>query len=108
MHLMLSVVGTLAEWITSRDNPLFARVMVNRMWHYHFGQGLVPTPSDFGFNGGKPSHPELLDWLAGQFQASGFRMKHIHRLIVTSATWRQASAPDQARSQYWMWIPTAW
>jgi hypothetical protein len=86
----------LAEWITGRDNPLFARVMVNRMWHYHFGQGLVPTPSDFGFNGGKPSHPELLDWLAGQFQASEFRMKEIHRLIVTSATWRQASAPNEA------------
>jgi hypothetical protein len=86
----------LAEWIASPNNPLFARVMVNRMWHYHFGQGLVPTPSDFGFNGGKPSHPELLDWLASQFQASGFRMKHMHRLIVTSATWRQASAPNEA------------
>ena len=86
----------LADWITGKNNPLFARVMVNRLWHYHFGQGLVHTPSDFGFNGGKPSHPELLDWLAAAFQSSGYRMKAMHRLIVTSAAYRQASAPDNA------------
>jgi hypothetical protein len=89
----------LADWITHRDNPLFVRVMVNRVWHYHFGQGLVTTPSDFGFNGGRPSHPELLDWLASQFQAMGYRLKPLHRLIVTSATYRQASAPAEANSR---------
>ncbi len=82
----------LAEWITNKNNPLLARVLVNRVWQYHFGQGLVATPSDFGFNGGRPSHPELLDWLAEQFIASGYRMKALHRLIVTSNTYRQSSA----------------
>ena len=61
----------LADWITHQSNPLFARVIVNRLWHYHFGRGLVKTPSDFGFNGGRPSHPELLDWLASEFLRSG-------------------------------------
>jgi hypothetical protein len=83
----------LAEWITARDNPLFARVMVNRLWQYHFGQGLVTTPSDFGFNGGQPSHPELLDWLAQEFSRCAYRLKPLHRLMVTSATYRQSSAP---------------
>ena len=82
----------LAEWVTHSDNPLFARVMVNRLWHYHFGQGLVATPSDFGFNGGRPSHPELLDWLAAAFQQAGYRLKPMHRLMVMSAAYRQASA----------------
>jgi len=81
----------LADWVTHRDNPLFARVMVNRLWQYHFGQGLVTTPSDFGFNGGHPSHPELLDWLARTFRDEGYRLKPMHRLIVTSATYRQSS-----------------
>ncbi len=81
----------LAEWIAGPDNPLFARVMVNRLWHYHFGVGLVETPNDFGFNGGRPSHPELLDWLAGELVRSGWSIKHVQRLIVTSATYRQAS-----------------
>jgi hypothetical protein len=84
----------LAEWITHGDNPLFARVMVNRLWHYHFGRGLVTTPSDFGYNGGLPSHPELLDWLAQQFRESGYRLKPLHRLIVTSATYRQSSTAN--------------
>ncbi len=90
----------LADWITRPDNPLLARVMVNRLWQYHFGAGLVETPSDFGFNGGKPSHPELLDWLADEFRRSGWSMKHMHRLIVTSATYRQASRfrPDAAKT----------
>jgi Protein of unknown function (DUF1553)/Protein of unknown function (DUF1549) len=82
----------LATWITDPRHPLTARVMVNRLWQYHFGQGIVPTPSDFGLNGGKPSHPELLDWLAGEFVAHDWSLKHIHRLIVLSATYRQASA----------------
>uniref|UniRef100_A0A7C2K204 DUF1553 domain-containing protein n=1 Tax=Schlesneria paludicola TaxID=360056 RepID=A0A7C2K204_9PLAN len=81
----------LASWITDRRNPLFARVMVNRLWHYHFGQGLVATPNDLGFHGGRPSHPELLDWLASEFIDSGYSIKHLHRLMVTSATYRQAS-----------------
>jgi hypothetical protein len=83
----------LAEWITHPDNPLFARVIVNRLWHHHFGAGLVDTPNDFGYNGGRPSHPKLLDWLAAQLQAQDYRLKSIHRLIVTSATYRQGSAP---------------
>lgn len=81
----------LAEWVTHPDNPLFARVLVNRVWHYHFGAGLVRTPSDLGFNGGQPSHPELLDWLATQFLRQGQSLKALHRLIVTSGTYRQSS-----------------
>lgn len=81
----------LAEWVTHPDNPLFARVIVNRIWHYHFGAGLVRTTSDFGFNGGRPSHPELLDWLAAEFLHRGQSLKELHRLIVTSAAYRQAS-----------------
>jgi len=83
-----------AEWVVDPNNPLTARVMVNRLWQQHFGQGLVETPSDFGFNGGRPSHPELLDWLAGEFMASGWSVKHMHRLIMTSAAYRQASTFD--------------
>jgi hypothetical protein len=81
----------MADWVTDGRNALFARVMVNRLWHYHFGQGLVTTPNDFGFNGGRPSHPELLEWLAAEFQRSGYSLKAMHRLILTSAAWRQAS-----------------
>ena len=83
----------LAHWLTNADNPLFPRVIVNRIWHYHFGTGIVETPNDFGFNGGRPSHPELLDWLASEFVAGGQRLKALHRLILTSNTYRQASAP---------------
>ena len=79
----------LAEWITHHDNPLFARVIVNRVWHYHFGTGLVDTPNDLGFNGGRPSHPELLEWLAVWFRDNGYSLKKLHRLIVTSRTWQQ-------------------
>lgn len=82
---------SLAEWITSANNPLAARVMVNRIWQYHFGFGLVETSSDFGLNGAQPSHPELLDWLATEFRNSGWSVKHIHRLILTSETYSQAS-----------------
>ncbi len=82
----------LANWVTHPENPLFARVLVNRVWHYHFGTGLVETPSDFGFNAGTPSHPELLDWLAFEFQANKLSLKALHKLIVTSATYQQSSA----------------
>jgi hypothetical protein len=81
----------LAEWITHPDNPLTRRVLVNRLWHHHFGQGLVTTPSDFGLGGDKPSHPELLDWLADEFLKSGWSVKHMHKLIVMSHTYRQRS-----------------
>ena len=83
----------LAEWITSPDNPLTRRVIVNRLWHWHFGTGLVDTPSDFGFGGGKPTHSELLDWLTDELLRSGWSLKHIHRLILTSHTYRQTSVP---------------
>lgn len=88
----------LANWITDSSNPLFARVMANRVWHYHFGAGLVETPSDLGFNGGKPSHPDLLEWLAGEFAGpvnanhERYSIKRLHRLMVTSATYRQSSS----------------
>lgn len=98
----------LAAWITDRRNPLFARVIVNRLWQYHFGAGLVETSSDFGFNGGRPSHPELLDWLASELMDHGWSLKHIHRLIVTSATYQQSSRPrvDAAKrdaGNRWLW-----
>ncbi len=83
----------LAEWIARPQNPLTARVLVNRLWHYIFGQGIVDTPGDFGANGSRPSHPELLDWLADEFVKSGWSIKHIQRLILLSATFRQSSAP---------------
>jgi hypothetical protein len=82
----------LANWIASPQNPLTARVMVNRIWHYHFGEGIAPSPSDFGVMGGKPSHPELLDWLASEFVSSGWDIKKMHKLMVTSNTYRQSSA----------------
>lgn len=81
----------LARWIISPENPLTARVLGNRLWHYHFGTGIVATPSDLGYMGQRPSHPELLDWLAGQLHHYQWRLKPLHRLIVTSQTYRQAS-----------------
>jgi hypothetical protein len=83
----------LAGWITDPENPLTARVLVNRVWQYQFGVGLVDTPNDFGRNGARPTHPELLDWLAGEFMAGGWSVKKLQRQILTSATWRQSSAP---------------
>lgn len=83
----------LANWIASPENPLTARVLVNRVWQHHFGVGLVSTPNDFGKNGSPPSHPELLDWLADEFVASGWSIKALQRRILTSATWRQSDAP---------------
>ena len=83
----------LAEWITHPDNPLFARVMANRIWHYHFGAGLVNTPNDFGYSGTAPSHPALLDHLATYFAQKKWSIKALHRYIVTSATYKQNSQP---------------
>lgn len=82
-----------AQWMVSSTNPLTARVMVNRLWHYVFGTGLVDTPSDFGANGTPPTHPELLDWLADDFVSHGWSVKHVQRLILLSRTFRQSSAP---------------
>ena len=82
----------LARWLTSDSNPLFARVTVNRWWSELFGTGLVTTPEDFGTQADSPSHPKLLDWLADEFRSSGWSMKHIHKLIVMSGSWRQTSA----------------
>jgi hypothetical protein len=84
----------LAKWITDPNHPLTARVIVNRLWQHHFGQGIVDTPSDFGLNGGKPTHPELLDWLAAELIDNDWSLKRLHRLIVTSATYRQASTAN--------------
>jgi hypothetical protein len=83
----------LADWIADRDNPLTARVIVNRLWQHQFGVGLVDTPNDFGRNGSRPSHPELLDWLASDLMEHGWSLKHLQRRILTSATWRQSGAP---------------
>jgi hypothetical protein len=81
----------LARWIADPRNPLTARVLVNRVWQHHFGEGLTPTPDNFGFTGERPSHPELLDWLAAEFMESSWRLKPLHRRIVTSAAYRQSS-----------------
>ena len=81
----------LANWLTRRENPLTARVFVNRLWQWHFGRGLVPTTSDFGVRGERPSHPELLDWLAVRFMESGWKVKDFHRLVLLSRTYRQSA-----------------
>jgi len=83
--------STLARWITSPDNPLTARVMVNRIWQHHFGEGIVRTSSDFGKNGDRPSHPELLDWLAVRFMESGWDIKAMHKLMLLSNTHQQSA-----------------
>jgi cytochrome c553 len=86
--------SVLADWIASAQNPLSARVMVNRIWQHHFGRGIVETTNDFGRTGVPPTHPELLDWLAGEFIRSGWSVKHMHRLIMASSTYQQASGTD--------------
>ncbi len=87
----------LADWITSPNNPLTARVIVNRIWQHHFGEGLVRSSNNFGYTGDKPTHPELLDWLAAELMSHKWSLKHIHRLILTSRTWQQSSLhPKQA------------
>ncbi|GAB4361409.1 MAG: PSD1 and planctomycete cytochrome C domain-containing protein [Bryobacter sp.] len=97
-----------AEWATQPDHPLTARVFVNRIWQHHFGEGLVRTPNNFGRMGERPTHPELLDWLAVEFVESGWRSKHLHRLILTSEAYRMASddnaanlAKDPQNRYYW-------
>ena len=82
----------LANWIASPENPLTARIIVNRVWQHHFGRGLVATPSEFGTHGAKPSHPELLDWLASEFVAGGWSLKKLHRVMVMSEAYRQSSS----------------
>lgn len=86
----------LANWIASSDNPLTARVFVNRLWQHHFGEGLVRSPNNFGYKGEQPTHPLLLDWLASEFISNGWSAKHIHKLILTSRTWQQSSLHPQA------------
>jgi hypothetical protein len=89
----------LARWMTRPDNPLVARVMVNRLWQRHFGAGLVTTANDFGVMGEPPSHPELLDWLASEFVAGGWRLKRIHRLMVLSNTYQMSAAANPAAAR---------
>lgn len=85
--------ASLANWIRSRDNPISSRVIVNRLWQHHFGRGIVATSSDFGTRGEPPTHPELLDWLAVELPDRDWRLKELHRLMLTSATYRRASVP---------------
>ena len=94
-------IEAFADWLTAPENPLFARVAVNRLWQWHFGEGLQKNVSDFGEFGGRPSHPALLDWLASEFVQRGFSMKQMHRLIVTSDAYKRASqaGSDFAESQ---------
>lgn len=102
----------LAQWMTDRNNPLTARVWVNRIWSWHFGRGLVQTVGDFGSHGSPPSHPKLLDYLAAELMDHAWSTRHIHRLILNSATYRQSSVgrPENAsidpqNTTYWRWIP---
>ena len=88
-----------ARWLTGGTNPLVARVLVNRVWLEHFGRGLVATPSDFGAMGERPSHPELLDWLASDFVGHGWQLKRLHKLIMTSTAYRQSSRRDARGAQ---------
>lgn len=102
----------LARWMASGENPLTARVMVNRLWQHHFGQGIVATTNDFGLMGEAPTHPELLDWLAAELVESGWKLKHLHRLIVLSHTYQLASTindkaeeADPGATLLWRWRP---
>ncbi len=95
------------NWLNRPDNPLTTRVIVNRVWQYHFGRGLVATASDLGRLGEAPSHPALLDWLATEFVASGRQFKRMHRLIVTSATYRQAARRPTSEVAHGMRIDAA-
>jgi len=106
-----SKLDALASWITDVEHGAgkqLARVIVNRLWHHHFGRGIVATPNDFGELGARPSHPKLLNWLAEELINNGWHLKHIHRLILTSATYRQGAASDPAAlaldaDNLWLW-----
>ena len=91
--------AALAKWLTRQDNPLTWRSVVNRIWQYHFGNGIAPTPNDLGRMGQLPSHPELLDWLAVEFRDNGQSFMHLHRLILNSAVWKQASVDNAAAAK---------
>jgi hypothetical protein len=98
----------LADWIAAPANPLTPRVMVNRIWQHHFGRGIVRSPNNFGLQGDKPTHPELLDWLAAEFVREGWRLKPLHRLVMTSSAYRMSSRPsseslaqDPANDTFW-------
>jgi Protein of unknown function (DUF1553)/Protein of unknown function (DUF1549) len=98
----------LANWLTSSNNPVVARLMVNRVWQHHFGAGLVRTPENFGVTGTKPTHPELLDFLASEFRDGGWKLKPLHRMIVNSAAYRQSSAHRDSAQKIdpddtWLW-----
>src|SRR5262249_25582456 len=95
-HMNGSGRRELAGWLTDPANPLTARVLVNRVWQHHFGRGIVATPNDFGSRGERPTHPELLDWLTNRFVESGWSVKALHRLILRSAAYQQASADATA------------
>jgi hypothetical protein len=102
----------LADWLASEANPLTARVWVNFVWQQHFGRGIVETPGDFGTHGAAPTHPELLDWLACELREKGWSTKHLHRLIVTSRTYRESAATDPENAArdpenrwLWHWTP---
>ena len=102
----------LAKWLTAADNPLTPRVLANRAWQHHFGKGIVDTPSDFGYMGSRPTHPELLDWLAAELQRHGWKLKPLHRLVMTSQTyrqsgqWRETAAQQDADSRFlWRYPP---
>ena len=101
----------LADWMASRDNPLTARVIVNRLWQFHFGKGLVSTPSDFGKAGVAPTHPELVDWLARELMDHNWSLKHVHRLILSSSSYQQSSQPREdalkadAATEWWWRFP---
>ena len=87
-----------ARWVADKSNPLTARVLVNRLWHGHFGRGIVKTPNDFGKAGDQPSNPELLDWLANEFQSGGWSIKHMHRVIMNSRAWQRSSESNAANN----------
>src|SRR5262249_27534815 len=89
----------LADWLTHEQNPLTWRSAVNRVWHHHFGRGLVDTPNDFGRMGSLPTHPELLDWLAVEFREGGGSLKALHRLLATSSAYRQSGRHDDAAAK---------
>jgi hypothetical protein len=105
--------AALAKWLADANNPLTWRSIVNRVWHYHFGAGIVDSPNDFGRMGSLPTHPELLDWLAAEFRDSGGSLKRLHRLILTSAVYRQSSGdnPQYAKldaGNQWLWRMNRW